>query len=206
MARLIAVVLAVGLACGCQTYRGSKTVAYTGGAVMLGSLVIGGSAIGRDSGSDRDATEAMVGFLVIGGIIALCGLAGMAVYDSDQNPMYGSAPPPMMGSPPPMMAPPMQPQPPPPVDPQGSDLERKRRAAWDLTQQARTAAHANDCPRVAYLAQRVIELDRGTFDTVFSTDPYIVKCAPKPPQDPARRIPIPPLNPTPPPDPPPPAP
>jgi hypothetical protein len=85
---------------------------------------------------------------------------------------------------------------------QQADSDRRRRAAWDLTQQARTAAHANDCARVAYLAQRVIELDRPTFETVFSRDPYIVKCAPKRPQDPPPAIPIPPLDPTPPPDPP----
>jgi hypothetical protein len=186
MARLVAVVVAVTLACGCQTYRGSKTVALGGSAVMLGALIIGGSAASSDS--DVRGTDAMVGFLVIGGMIALLGLAGMAVHSASDAP-----PPPMiMPPPPPDYAMPQQPD------------DNRRRAAWDLTQQARTAAHANDCPRVAYLAQRVIELDRPTFETVFSRDPFIVKCAPKPPQDPPPRIPIPPLDPTPPPDPPPP--
>jgi hypothetical protein len=199
MPRLYAVIVAVTLTCGCQTYGGSKAVAYTGGAVMAGALIIGVSA--SSDSSDRDGTEAMVGFLVIGGLIALCGLAGMAVHGSDHGnqPIALAPPPPMMG--PPMVAPPPMMQP--PADPQANDLDRKRRAAWDLTQQARNAAYANDCPRVAYLAQRVIELDRATFDTVFSRDPYIVKCAPKQPQEPQRNIPIPPLDPVPPPDPPP---
>lgn len=193
MTRVVAIVIALGITSGCTNSRQSKGVVYLGGGVVFAGLVVASEAESRDG---KDAALALVG---TGVVIAALGVVGILVLGTAELVTgSGSSPPP----------PRMVVQPPPPVmaDPQAADLDRKRRAAWDLTQQARTAAHANDCPRVAYLAQRVIELDRGTFDTVFSRDPYIVRCAPKPPQDPPRSIPIPPLNPTPPPAPPPPLP
>jgi hypothetical protein len=191
MTRVIAVVIAVGLISGCTSSRASKSTVYLGGGVVFAGLLVAGDADGN--GDKKDAGFALIG---TGVVIAALGVVGLLVFGTTE--LFTGGP----SSPPPQQPVVMQP-PPPMADPQAADLDRKRRAAWDLTQQARTAAYANDCARVAYLAQRVIELDRGTFDTVFSRDQYIVKCAPKPPQDPPRSIPIPPLNPTPPPAPPP---
>lgn len=190
MTRVIAAVIAVGLMAGCTSSRASKGTVYLGGGIILAGLVVAGDADG-----DRDRKDGGIALVATGAVIAALGVVGILVFGTAELIGGPSSPPPPQ---------PVVMQPPPPMaDPQAADLDRKRRAAWDLTQQARTAAYANDCPRVAYLAQRVIELDRGTFDTVFSRDPYIVKCAPKPPQDPPRSIPIPPLDPTPPPAPPP---
>jgi hypothetical protein len=192
--RLIATVSALTLVAGCTTYKGSKDTAQVGGGLFMTTLIIGGSIADKSENiSGKEAAQVMLPIMAIGAVIALVGLGGMAVHRIGRtNEDVPVKPPPIM-----------QPQPPPYVT-VPDDQDRKRRVAWDMTQQARTAAFQNDCQRVAYLAARVVEVDRPTFDNVFSRDPYIIKCAPvnQQPPEPPRAIPIPPLNPQIPPPPP----
>jgi hypothetical protein len=198
MPRSIALVLLIAFGAGCHSRGQSKAAVYLGGGLMLGGVVIG------SGGNGGDGEGAGVALVASGAVLAAIGALGWLMSSAEDaiaapfralsqpSQPYVTAPPPL-GTPPPMM-----------VDPNAqlaADAERNRRAAWDLTQQARTAAFANDCARVAMLAQRVIELDRPTFESVFSRDPYIMTCSPPPPPPP-RSIPIPPLDPTPPPPPP----
>jgi hypothetical protein len=185
--RLVALVTALALSAGCTSYKGSKDVASMGGGLIGGTLLIGIPIADKTDASAEDAAAVMVPLILIGLALGAIGIVGMGVHriagdDGKDDQVVRVTEPPA----------------PPPVDPVAQRMaeeERRRRAAWDMTQQARIAAHRNDCQRVAYLAQRVIEVDRPTFDNVFARDPYIVKCAPKPPPEPPRAIPIPPLDP-----------
>ena len=196
--RLIAGVTALALA-SCTTYKGSRDVARSGGALIGGTLLIGSIVADKDDDvSAGDAARVMIPLVVLGLGIMVLGLVGMGAHkvagnDKPDPQVVTEAPPPVVVD---------------PVAEQHATEERRRRAAWDMTQQARIAAHKGDCERVAYLAARVIEVDRPTFDNVFARDPFIVKCAPKPAPapPPARSIPIPDLNPPIPPQPPPPPP
>lgn len=184
MGRLVALVTA-GALIGCTTYKHSRDVAQLGGGLIGSTLIIGGLVADKnDDVTGKDAAKVMIPLIVIGLGIAVLGLIGMGAHKVVGN---DRGDPPVVTEPPPR-----------PVDPVAERMaadERRRRAAWDMTQEARAAGYKGDCQRVAYLAARVIEVDRPTFDNVFSRDPYIVKCAPQPAPEPQRSIPIPPLNP-----------
>ncbi len=190
--RLIAGVTALALA-SCTSYKGSRDVARSGGALIGGTLLIGSIVADKDDDvSAGDAARVMIPLVVLGLGIMVLGLVGMGAHkvagnDQPEPQVVSEPPPPVVVD---------------PVAEQRAAEERRRRVAWDMTQQARIAAHKGDCDRVAYLAARVIEVDRPTFDNVFARDPFIVKCAPKPAPEPPRAIPIPDLHP---PIPPPPA-
>ena len=54
--------------------------------------------------------------------------------------------------------------------------ERHRATAWDLTQQAATAAREQDCTQVQAIAPRVRELDFDFHASVFMRDVAIQRC------------------------------
>lgn len=149
---------------GCTSYKNSKDVATVGGAMILGTVVIGGSVVEETDVTLDEAFPTMAVLIATGALVTLLGLGGMVVHgiipDDDDEPKAAPLPP----APPPDAA-------------VMVNVEDRRRAAWSVFQDARVAGYRSDCPRVAALAARVAELDRGIYDQYFVRDPYVLRCA-----------------------------
>jgi len=160
--------VACALLAGCTSYKGSKEVAQVGGGLILGTAVVGGYVVEKTDVTLDDAAPTMFLLIGTGIVVGLLGVGGMIVHGiipDDEQPKAATPPPP----------------PPPPLpDANMMSTETRRRAAWDLLQAARIAGYRNDCPRVADLGARVIELDRAIYDEYFVRDPYVLRCTPPP--------------------------
>jgi len=148
-ARLVAV-LAIAIAAGAGCTTGQVRKAHRAGELATAGGLIGMLACGITASLDQthEDTIMSVGFAFVP--ISLVGALVYIATDHEATEEHAPATP--------------------------TRRERNRAAAWELTQQAATAARDEDCTQVQAIAPRVRDLDTDFHLVVFMRDVAIQRC------------------------------